>query len=186
MFTYYDLDNVPEASKPIMEQAKANIGIIPNFHRVVAESPVTYQAYVTTYGLFKSDATSLTPLEQQVVMMTANFENNCEYCIPAHSFTMNREKMPADVIEALREGTQLADPKLQELHDFTKDLLDKRGHVGDERLQVFLDAGFDKRQALEVVAGLAAKLLSNFTNALVHTETDKIMKPYSWTHPKNR
>jgi len=186
MFTYYDLDNAPEGSKPIMENAKATIGMIPNFHRVIAESPVAYQAYVTTYGLFKSNAPSLTPLEQQVVMMTANFENNCEYCVPAHSFSMKREKIPAEIIEALREGTPLPDPKLQELHDFTKEMLDKRGHIGDERLQTFLDAGFDKRQALEVIAGLASKLISNYTNALVHTKTDEIMKPYDWTHPKNR
>ena len=99
---------------------------------------------------------------------------------------MKAGKMPDDVIEALREGTPIPDAKLQALHDFTKELLDNRGHIGDERLQAFLDAGFTKRQALEVLTGLAAKLISNFTNALTHTEPDDFMRAYAWTHPSQR
>ena len=55
---------------------------------------------------------------------------------------------------------------------FARDLIETRGHVGDVKLQAFLDAGYDKRQALEVLTGLATKLLSNFTNALAHTELE--------------
>ena len=94
--------------------------------------------------------------------------------------------MPDEVIEALREGTPIPDVKLQALHDFTKELLDNRGHIGDERLQAFLDAGFTKRQALEVLTGLSAKLISNFTNALAHTEPDAPFQKYAWTHPNER
>ena len=130
--------------------------------------------------------TTLSAVEQQVVFMTANFENNCHYCVPGHTWMMTSAKMPADVIKALREGTELSDPKLQALHDYTKELLDKRGHIGDDRLQAFFDAGFSKQQALEVLTGLASKLISNFTNAITHTEVDKEMQPFAWTHPSER
>ncbi|AJR05627.1 hypothetical protein H744_1c0602 [Photobacterium gaetbulicola Gung47] len=99
---------------------------------------------------------------------------------------MKAGKMPEDVIEALREGTVIPDAKLQALHDFTKALLDNRGHIGDDRLQAFLDAGYTKRQALEVLTGLSAKLISNFTNALAHTKTDKPFEKFAWTHPRER
>jgi len=59
--------------------------------------------------------TMLSPLEQQVVFMTANFENNCHYCVPGHTWMMKASKMPDDVIDALREGTELPDAKLQAL-----------------------------------------------------------------------
>ncbi len=81
--------------------------------------------------------TTLSPLEQQVVFMTSNFENKCHYCIPGHTWMMKAGKMPDEVIEALREGTPIPDAKLQALHDFTKELLDNRGHIGDDRLQAF-------------------------------------------------
>ena len=185
MFSYHDLDSAPAESKPLIEQSQKNMGMLPNLHKVLAEAPATYETYNTAFGLFMKN-TTLSPLEQQVVFMTANFENNCHYCVPGHTWMMHAAKMPEAVIEALREGTQIPDAKLQALHDFAKGLLDNRGHIGDEKLQDFLDAGFTKRQALEVLTGLASKLISNFTNALARTEPDKAFQKYAWQHPNER
>lgn len=185
IFTYYDLDTAPEGSQPLIEQSLKGFGMLPNLHSVLAEAPATYEAYNTTFDLFMNKST-FSPLEQQVVFMTANFENNCHYCVPGHTWMMKAGKMPEEVIEALREGTMLPDAKLQALHDFAKALLDNRGHIGDERLQAFFDAGYTKRQALEVLTGLSAKLISNFTNALAHTEADKPFEKFAWTHPSER
>ena len=185
MFTYYEPDTAPGKSKEMMAQSLKGFGMIPNLHKILAEAPATYEAYNTVFSLFMKN-TSLTPLEQQVVFMTANFENNCHYCVPGHTWMMKSAKMPDDVIEALREGTAIPDPKLQALHDYTKALLDQRGHIGDEKLEAFLNAGYDKRQALEVLTGLSAKLISNFTNALAHTKVDEAMSANDWTHPSER
>ncbi|MBD1390906.1 carboxymuconolactone decarboxylase family protein [Neiella sp. HB171785] len=185
MFTYYELDNAPEESKPLMEQSLKGFGMLPNLHKILAEAPATYEAYNTTFSLFMNN-TTLSPIEQQVVFMTSNFENNCHYCVPGHTWMMKAGKMPEEVIEALREGTVIPDAKLQALHDFAKALLDQRGHIGDDKLQAFLAAGYSKRQALEVLTGLASKLISNFTNALTHTEVDAPMKAFAWTHPSQR
>lgn len=184
-FTYYNKETAPEESKPLVEQSQKAFGMLPNLHAVLAEAPATYEAYNTTFDLFMKN-TTFSPLEQQVVFMTANFENNCHYCVPGHTYMMKAGKMPEEVIEALREGTVIPDPKLQALHDFAKELLDNRGHIGDERLQAFLDAGYTKRQALEVLTGLSAKLISNFTNALAHTAPDKPFEKFAWTHPSER
>lgn len=35
-----------------------------------------------------------------------------------------------------------------------------------------------------LLTGLAAKLISNFTNALTHTEVDEAMKAYAWEKPE--
>jgi len=185
MFTYHEVDTAPEESKPLMEASLKGFGMIPNLHKVLAEAPATYEAYNTVFNLFMKN-TTLSPLEQQVVFMTANFENNCHYCVPGHTWMMHAGKMPEEVIEALREGTDIPDAKLQALHLYAKELLDNRGHIGDDRLQAFLEAGYNKRQALEVLTGLSAKLISNFTNALAHTEPDAAFQKYAWTHPSER
>ncbi|MET2949822.1 carboxymuconolactone decarboxylase family protein [Vibrio owensii] len=184
-FTYYTAETAPEESKALVEQSLKGFGMLPNLHAVLAEAPATYEAYNKTFELFMKN-TTLSPLEQQVVFMTSNFKNKCHYCIPGHTWMMKAGKMPDEVIEALREGTPIPDAKLQALHDFTKELLDNRGHIGDDRLQAFLDAGFTQRQALEVLTGLAAKLISNFTNALAHTQPDKPFEKFAWTHPSER
>lgn len=179
MFKYYDEDTAPAASKPLMKQSKEGFGMLPNLHRVLAESPAAYQAYLATFDLIWNQS-SLSKLEAQVVFMTANFHNSCHYCTAGHSWAMDAMGEPQDVISALRAGAPLRDPKLRALQTYTRELLEKRGHIGDERLQAFLDAGYSKAQALEVLCGLAAKLISNFTNALAHTELDAPMKPFEW------
>jgi len=185
MFTYHTSDTAPEKSRTLLENARKNYGMIPNLHAVLAEAPMTYETYTWNYGKFTSEST-LTAIEQEVVMMTSNFENKCHYCVPAHTFAMKFKKMPDDVIEALREGTPIQDKKLQALRTYTKELWDNRGHIGDEKLNEFLDAGYTKAQALEVLTGMAAKLISNFTNGITHTETDEVMKKFTWIHPSDR
>ncbi|MFC3052008.1 carboxymuconolactone decarboxylase family protein [Kordiimonas pumila] len=185
MFTYFDKETAPKESVKQMEQSVAIFGMLPNMHRILAGAPATYEAYNTVYNLFTKH-TEFTPLEAQVVVMTSNHENRCHYCMAGHTMGMKLAKMPDDIIEALREGTPIADPKLEALRTFTKELLDNRGHIGDDRLQAFLGAGYTKRQALEVLCGLASKLISNFTNALAHTEVDAPMKKYEWQHPADR
>ncbi|KUJ84093.1 carboxymuconolactone decarboxylase [Ruegeria marisrubri] len=184
-FTYHTKDTAPEASKPLIDQTVAEFGGLISLHALFAESPVTYETYQKAFDLFLKHS-SFTLLETQVVFMTSNFINRCHYCMAGHTMMMKRAKMPDDVIDGLREGRKLADPKLAALQSFARELLEKRGHIGDDRLQAFLDAGYDRKAALEVLTGLAAKLISNFTNALAHTRLDRGMDKYAWVHPDDR
>ena len=185
MFTYHTSETAPKESKERLEQSEKAFGMLPNLHAVLGEAPTTYEAYTWLYGKFTSE-TTLSPLEQQVVMMTSNFENNCHYCVPAHTWIMKSSNMPEDVIEALREGKNLPDAKLEALRVFTKNLWDNRGHIGEDATISFLDAGFTKRQALEVMTGMACKLVSNFTNGLTGTNIDAPFQEHAWTHPSKR
>lgn len=185
MFKSYTKENAPKESLPQIERSLKNYGFLPKLHEILAEAPATYQAYLDTFGLFENH-TTFTPLEQQVVFMTANYENNCHYCVPGHSFLMTLKKMPADVIESLREGKPIKDEKLQALRTYARLLIEKRGHLEDAEIQAFLSAGYTQRQALEVLVGLAAKLISNYTNSLAKTELDDVSKPHDWVHPKER
>ena len=150
MFEYHTPETAPEASLALLEQSKKGYGFYPGLHRVMAESPATYAAYLETYRLFTTQ-TSFNYLEQQVVMMTVNVINECHYCTAGHSMMLTMAKTPQDIIDALREGRALADPKLEALRLFTKQLVEKRGHIGDPALSTFLAAGYTKGQALEVL-----------------------------------
>jgi alkylhydroperoxidase family enzyme len=185
MFTIYTKQNAPQESAQLVARSIKAYGFLPNLHGVMAQAPATYKAYLDTFDIFANE-TTLTALEQQVVMQTSNYENNCHYCMPGHSMLMKLAGMPADVIEALREGTPIADARLEALRAYTRQLIEQRGHVTDAQLQALFDAGYTKRQALEVLVGLAAKLLSNFTNAIAMTEIDAPVKAFAWTHPKQR
>ncbi len=70
--------------------------------------------------------------------------------------------------------------RLEALRTFTLKVVRNRGNVDDNAVQAFLDAGFTKRQILEVVLGVAQKVMSNYTNHLANTPVDAPFKMFAW------
>ncbi len=181
MFQIHSEMTAPETSKPLLEQAKKNLGMIPNLERVMAESPALLEGYVHLWELF--DTTSLSPIERQVVYQTANFENQCEYCVPWHTKLAQMAGMSPSEIEALRQGAELEDPKLESLRQFTKSLILNRGKIAEVELKAFFAVGYSAQQALEVILGIAVKTMSNYTNSIAGTPLDKAVEKLRWKKP---
>ena len=176
-FTYHTRETAPEEALPYLPK-----GFIPNLRAIMAEAPSLVHAYHAMSELYSK--TSFSPLEQQVVLMTANFENNCDYCVPWHTLIMVKGDMPREVIDALRAGTSIPDTKLEALRAFTRDMIHAHGQVSDDRVQAFLDAGYTNQHALEVILGLALKTMSNYTNSIAHTKLDDPPREFAWTKPE--
>jgi alkylhydroperoxidase family enzyme len=184
-FAYHTESTAPQASLSSIAKSKQVFGFLPNLHAVMAEAPSLLAGYHALWDLFLAGS-SFSPLEQQVVMMTANVENDCHYCVPGHTYIMTAAKMPQAIIDALRDDAVLPDPQLEVLRQFTKEMICNRGHLSEGSLEGFLQAGYTKRQALEVIVGLSLKLLSNYTNAIAHTDVDGPVRKFAWVHPGRR
>lgn len=180
-FPSYTIESAPAASKSTLEEAKRAFGFVPNLQAHMAESPELLAGYTALWDLFAKS--SLTPHEQQVVYLTSNFENNCHYCMAGHSTLAKMIKMDPAVIAALRAGTPLPDAKLEALHRFTTIVVRERGFVPDADVEAFLAAGYTRRNVLDVILGVATKVMSNYTNHIVHTPYDAFMKGNEWTKP---
>jgi len=182
-FQAYTIDTAPAASKPTLEAAKRAFGFVPNLQAHMAESPELLAGYTALWDLFAQS--TLTPHEQQVVYLTSNFENDCHYCMAGHSTLARMIKMDPAVIEALRPGAPLPDVKLEALHRFTTIVVRERGFVPDAEVEAFLAAGYTRRNVFEVILGVATKVMSNYTNHIVHTPYDAFMKGNEWTKPES-
>ena len=93
------------------------------------------------------------------------------------------QKMEAALIEVLRADKTLPDARLEALHHFTTLVVRNRGWVSDADVDAFINAGFTRRNVLEVVLGVATKVMSNHTNHIVDTPLDDFMKGNEWTKP---
>lgn len=180
-FTAYTIETAPEAARPIFEGVKNAFGFVPNLQAHMAESPELLAGYSALWDLFSKS--SLTVHEQQVVYLTANFENECHYCMAGHTTLAKMQKMEAGVIDALRAGTPLPDARLEALHRFTTLVVRNRGWVDAADVDAFLAAGYTRRAVLDVVLGVATKVMSNYTNHIVHTPLDAFMAGNEWTKP---
>lgn len=180
-FTRYTLEVAPDAAKPTLDAVKASFGFIPNLQATMAESPELLAGYTALWDLFSQ--TTLTRHEQQIVYMTSNFENECQYCMAGHTALAKMQKMDPAVISALRDGTELPDPRLEALHRFATLVVRNRGWVSDVDTGAFIAAGFTRQNVLEVILGVATKVMSNYTNHIAHTKLDPFMRGNEWVKP---
>ena len=86
-----------------------------------------------------------------------------------------------DAIDALRRGTAPADERLAGLSGFARAMVRNRGAVDAPTLQAFLAAGYSKRQALDVVMGMAFSLMANYASHLTHPPLDSFLATHAWT-----
>ncbi|MGB8714670.1 MAG: carboxymuconolactone decarboxylase family protein [Onishia taeanensis] len=177
-FTLHDQTTAPEQSQPLLQNSVNAFGMIPNLHAVMAEAPGLLEGYQQLHQLFidsSFDADELT-----VVWQTINVEHECHYCVPAHTGIAKSMQVDDAITEALRNETPLPSDKLEALRTFTLAMVRNRGNVDTSAVNDFLAAGYTQRQVLEVVLGLAQKVMSNYTNHLAETPIDEPFKAFEW------
>jgi len=177
-FTLHDKNSAPAESRTLLENSEQAFGMIPALHAVMAEAPGLLEGYQELHRLFTE--TSFDATEQTVVWQTINVEHACHYCVPAHTGIAKMTGVPDEVTEALRNETPLPSAKLEALREFTLSVVRDRGNVDEAAVQRFLDAGYTKRQILEVVLGVSQKVMSNYTNHLANTPIDKPFRQFEW------
>ncbi len=177
-FTLHEKNTAPQGSRPLLENSEQALGMIPGLHAVMAEAPGLLEGYQQLHRLFTE--TSFDATEQTVVWQTINVEHACHYCVPAHTAIAKMTDVPDEVTEALRNETPLPTAKLEALRDFTLSVVRDRGNVDEDAVQRFLDAGYTKRNLLEVVLGVSQKVMSNYTNHIADTPIDKPFQQFEW------
>ncbi|GAA1948578.1 carboxymuconolactone decarboxylase family protein [Microbacterium aquimaris] len=177
-FTRHDETTAPEASKPLLESSRKKNGRIPGLHATMAEAPGLLEGYQTLHRLFMDS--SFDKDELTVVWQTINVEHECHYCVPAHTGMAQRMGVDDAITQALRDGTPLPTAHLEALRTFVLAMVRERGDVSEETVQTFLDAGYTQRQVLEVVLGIAQKVMSNYTNHLANTPIDAVNQKHIW------
>lgn len=180
-FTLHSADTASPDGAEALGRAEKGFGFAPNLIRVLADAPAAAHAYLDLGARFGS--TSLTPREQQVVLLATSFENACDYCMAAHSMVAGMVGLDAPTLSALRDGSPLTDPRLDALRDFTRAVVRDRGRPSPDTLRRFLSAGYTRANVLEVITGVAMKTLSNYANHLAVTPLDAAFESQRWTPP---
>lgn len=183
-FVVHTAQTAPAPAGEKLAQIGKTWNFVPNLHGILAESPETLEGYDALFGLVGK--TTLTPVEQQVAFLAVSAENECEYCMAGHTVLAGMAKVPAQAVQALRDGGKIEDAKLEALRIFASKVVRERGHVGDASVAQFLAAGFTQRNVLEIVLIVATKTISNYTNHIAHTPNDAFMANTAWTAPSHR
>ena len=169
-----------EISKNILEDTKAKMGFAPNMYHKMGQNPALLDSYVYAYNNFRKNA-GFSPVEQEVILLSVAYENGCSYCMAAHSFVAdNMMKVPKEVTDAIRNNTSIPDSKLAVLSQLTKMLTRNRGRVDAELIQEFIQKGYTENHVLGIIAGIAVKTMSNYTNHNSEPEVDEMFATRKW------
>jgi len=164
----------------LLQKAHEKMGMIPNMYGMMANFPPLLAAYVFGYELFRKEG-GFTPVEQEVVFLAISYENNCEYCMAAHSFLADKKsQVPPEITEALRNGTEIENQRLQALSALTKSLVITRGVPEAAEINAFLDVGYTPNHVLALLLAVGVKTLSNYSNHLFDTEPDAAFNGREW------
>lgn len=163
----------------LLHEAQFNWGFVPEQTEKLAQAVDALDSYSGLIQRFT--ISSLSPVEQEVVYITTSRENRCGYCIAAHTQCAVSAGMPAGQIEALRAGRATGDLRLDALQAMTRAIVVGKGRVGAETVAAFVAAGFRQEQVFEILIGIMAKMLSNFSNEIAGTPLEDDLIPYTWS-----
>lgn len=174
-------DTATGEARPLLQQAQATLGFIPNMYGAMAHAPALLATYFDGYDRFRKQS-GFTPAEQEVILLTISRFHGCTYCVAAHSMIAEKmSKVPVPVLEAIRAGAAIPDAKLRALSTFVAVMVETRGLPARRDVEAFLAAGYQEPQILAIILAIAVKTISNFTNHLFHTPVDAAFAAYQWT-----
>lgn len=170
------------AARALIAASHKQLGFVASPVARTAHAPGVLKHLFASFAAY--EATSLSPLEREVVAMTVAFEHGCHYCMAMHSAMQASQPDAAPIVEALRRGTALPDARLDALRSYARALVRHRGHVPEAIADAFLAAGFRPEQALEVVLGVAVYALSTYLNIVTEAPLDPPFEPFRWSRPE--
>ena len=167
-FTFYTIDTAPAEAKNTLKTIQGVYGFIPNLFAYMAEAPTTLEAFLALNKLIEN--TSFTPAQQQVALLAASVENDCEYCTVAHRAIGKMKNSNPQTLDALNTDSAIEDAQDAALAAFVKKVVRERGRPGEDAIEKFLASGFTKQQIFEVMLIISIKTLSNYINHLTQPE----------------
>lgn len=166
------------AQKEMLDTALKQVGFIPNMYANMVNAPAVLGTYLSGYAKFRGES-GFTPAEQEVVFLAVSMANGCTYCAAAHSMIADKMSgVPGPVLEAIRQGRPLPDPKLAALYELTQDMVRNNGKPSQAKLDAFLGAGYTEHGILYIVLAVAVKVLSNYSNHAFGTQVDERFAAY--------
>jgi alkylhydroperoxidase family enzyme len=164
--------SAPAEAKQLLDDLAEVFGFIPNLGYALAVKPSVLSAYIMI--LQSLGATTLDPVAQQVALASASYANGADYGDAVHATLAAKVGAPGDVVEALRNGRPLTDPKLEAVRRFADAIVSKRTQVSDSDVEVHvLDAG---HFALDTKAEEIATLVHQFIAANVEADTPSLAR----------
>lgn len=157
-----DPETTTGKSKDLFNAIQGKLGMVPNMMRTMGNSPAVLNGYLSLNSAL-GEGTLGARLGELIALTVAN-ANSCGYCNAAHSFIGEKLiHIDTNSISNARKGKS-ADAKTQAALDFSRVLIEKRGHVSNADITAVRNAGYDDAEIAEIIAHVGLNILTNYFN----------------------
>ncbi|WP_241002888.1 carboxymuconolactone decarboxylase family protein [Streptomyces sp. CB01881] len=153
----------------LLDRVQKQLGRVPNLYASMAEAPAALEGYLAMRDQLGRGVLRARVREQLALLVAQ--ENDCTYCVSAHSLRGGTMGLSNEELLATRDASD-ADPHTRALLALARELIRTRGRIGDETRALIDAAGVTDAEAGEVVAHVALNTLSNYYNHLARPELD--------------
>lgn len=144
--------------KALLDAIQSQLGMVPNFLKVFANSPAALRAFLGLHGIANDG--SLDPQTRERIAVAVAQQNACEYCLSAHTAIGGKAGLSHDEISENRAGNS-RDAKAAAALKFARSLVDNGGDVTTAELGELRHAGYDDAEIVEIITHVGMNILTN-------------------------
>ena len=161
--------NVDRKVATTLSQVEKSLGVVPNLFATLANAPVALDGFLSLSKTLSRGR--LTARQREIVALAVGQENECRYCLSAHTASSRGVGLnDAGALKA-RNGDG-DDPFERALASFAKVIVRQRGHLSNEEFESARKAGIDDGLVMEIIANVALNTFTNYVNEVADTEID--------------
>jgi len=157
------------AAKALLDAVQAQLGVTPNFIRVLANSPKALEGFLGLYGAL-GGATVDKPTQERIALAIAE-GNGCQYCVSAHTAIGRGAGLSNEEMALNRRGSS-SDAKAAATVAFAKALNDNLGEVTTTEFDAVRNAGLSDGEIVEVISVVALNIFTNLLGKATRVEID--------------
>jgi uncharacterized peroxidase-related enzyme len=156
--TLIDHSNANAEQKALLDAIQSQLGMVPNFLKAFANSPVALKAFLGLHGV--ANEGSLSPQTRERIALALAQQNSCEYCLSAHTAIGRKAGLTSDEMAANRAGRS-EDAKAAVAVKLARSLSEHRGEITSAELIEARNAGYTDADIVEIITHVGMNLLTN-------------------------
>jgi uncharacterized peroxidase-related enzyme len=153
----------------LLQAVHRQLGVTPNFIRVLANSPKALEGFLGLYGA--AGGFAVDKATQERIALAVAEGNGCQYCVSAHTAIGRHAGLSNDEMALNRRGTS-SDAKAAGVVAFAKALNDNLGEVTSAEFDAARAAGLTDAEIVEIIAIVALNIFTNVLGKATRVEID--------------
>lgn len=155
--------------KALFDAIQSQLGIVPNFLKVFANSPEALKAFLGLHGIANGGSLDLQTRERIALALAQ--QNSCQYCVSAHTAIGRKAGLDDVEIQANRAGTS-QDAKAAAAVKFARALVEHKGDVTNAELGDVRAAGYSDADIVEIITHVGMNVLTNILGKASRVDID--------------